>query len=144
MSRNGTLYFREVQRFWMWAKHLSLSISIDGKCSTIPAASSRTALAAMILLSRSRRITWPGNVLWLEDDDCPGNVTDYLYHAVIGLLDAGIKINLNCVLRKGLDADNAVPGNSSNGPPISSCSDEQPHLSIFSESVGHPGFSGGR
>ena len=60
MSTNGTLYVRpEVQSFWISGQSTCRSPSAltEISSSTIPAASSRTALAAMILLSRPRRIT---------------------------------------------------------------------------------------
>lgn len=60
MSTNGTLYFRpEVQRFWISGQSTchSPSALTEISSSTIPAASSQTALAAMLLLSRPRRIT---------------------------------------------------------------------------------------
>ena len=111
MSTNGTLYFRpEVQRFLdKWAKHLSLSISIDGdkqlhdSCRVFPDGSGSYDLA----IAAAKDYMTKGNALGSKMTIAPGNV-DYLYHAVIGLLDAGYRaINLNCVYEKGWTLDYA-------------------------------------
>ena len=128
MSTNGTLYFRpEVQRFLdKWAKHLSLSISIDGdkqlhdSCRVFPDGSGSYDLA----IAAAKDYMAKGNALGSKMTIAPGNV-DYLYHAVIGLLDAGYRaINLNCVYEKGWTLDHAatLSTHSSNGSPILSCS----------------------
>ena len=112
MSTNGTLYFRpEVQRFLdKWAKHLSLSISIDGdkqlhdSCRVFPDGSGSYDLA----IAAAKDYMTKGNALGSKMTIAPGNV-DYLYHAVIGLLDAGYRaINLNCVYEKGWTLDHAA------------------------------------
>lgn len=144
MSTNGTLYFRpEVQRFLdKWAKHLSLSISIDGdkqlhdSCRVFPDGSGSYDLA----IAAAKDYMTKGNALGSKMTIAPGNV-DYLYHAVIGLLDAGYRaINLNCVYEKGWTLDHAATlyTQLKRLADFVLLSDEQPYLSIFSESVGHP------
>lgn len=81
-----------------------------------------------------------GNALGSKMTIAPGNV-DYLYHAVIGLLDAGYRaINLNCVYEKGWTLDHAATlyTQLKRLADFVLLSDEQPYLSIFSESIGHP------
>lgn len=144
MSTNGTLYFRpEVQRFLdKWAKHLSLSISIDGdkqlhdSCRVFPDGSGSYDLA----IAAAKDYMTKGNALGSKMTIAPGNV-DYLYHAVIGLLDAGYRaINLNCVYEKGWTLDHAATlyTQLKRLADFVLLSDEQPYLSIFSESIGHP------
>ena len=144
MSTNGTLYFRpEVQRFLdKWAKRLSLSISIDGdkqlhdSCRVFPDGSGSYDLA----IAAAKDYMTKGNALGSKMTIAPGNV-DYLYHAVIGLLDAGYRaINLNCVYEKGWTLDHAATlyTQLKRLADFVLLSDEQPYLSIFSESIGHP------
>ena len=144
MSTNGTLYFRpEVQRFLdKWAKRLSLSISIDGdkqlhdSCRVFPDGSGSYDLA----IAAAKDYMTKGNALGSKMTIAPGNV-DYLYHAVIGLLDAGYRaINLNCVYEKGWTLDHAATlyTQLKQLADFALTLDEQPYLSIFSESIGHP------
>lgn len=125
-----------------WAKHLSLSISIDGdkqlhdSCRVFPDGSGSYDLA----IAAAKDYMTKGNALGSKMTIAPGNV-DYLYHAVIGLLDAGYRaINLNCVYEKGWTLDHAATlyTQLKRLADFVLLSDEQPYLSIFSESIGHP------
>lgn len=81
-----------------------------------------------------------GHALGSKMTIAPGNV-GYLYHAVIGLLDAGYRaINLNCVYEKGWTLDHAATlyTQLKQLADFALTLDEQPYLSIFAENIGHP------
>lgn len=110
---NGTLYFQpKVQEYIRKnINHLSFSISIDGNkqlhdaCRVFPDGSGSYDMA-MAAVNHYRETY--NRTMGSKMTIAPGNI-DYLYDAVIGLIENGYRnINLNCVYEKGWNLEYAT------------------------------------